>query len=158
MTLDDILDCASACAIANQLEPTAESTYRKICRSYSQKFNTPLHEVYGLDIETVALNVFESNLDERNGEENMNEHLLDLIYSMSDPDYQEEKSKELEEFIERSRIEEADRIKAGRPIHPSMRNDRDPQKINSEKDLKIEKNSPTGGSVDFSDLDEEEEK
>jgi hypothetical protein len=121
MDFDEILDAASAEAIATQLEPTAASTWRKICRTYSKKFNTPLPQVLALNPEEVALQVFEDNLDERDDEDNLIEHLLDLIYTMSDPEYAEKKSVELEQFIQETREEEAERLKEGRPIHPSLR-------------------------------------
>ena len=105
MTIDEILDAASAEAIACQLTPTQESMYRHVCRLYSKKFNTALPVVMDLDPYEVALAVFEENLSERRDEEDFIDSLLEMIYSMSDPNYDKEKEKELEDFMESVRKE-----------------------------------------------------
>jgi hypothetical protein len=123
MDFDEVLDAVSAEAMAAQLEPDSAATWRRFCRTFSKKFNTPLMDVMKLSPEEVALHVFEDNLDERDGEDNLIEHLLDLIYTMSDPEYAQSRQEELEEFIKNAREEEDSRVKEGRAIHPSLETD-----------------------------------
>src|SRR5579863_6632204 len=137
MTFDELLDAASAEALACKMEPTVESTWRKIARTYSERFCTPLDQTLKLDPHMVALHVFESNLESYDNDEHL-ENLLDMIYTLSDPDYAAQKEVELEEFIKESRRQEAERIKAGRPIHPSMAKSGAGQKLSSEKGRKEE--------------------
>lgn len=154
MNFEEILDVASAEAIACQLEPTDASTWRKICRSYSKKFNTPLPQVLTLNPEDVALHVFEDNLDERGDEDNLIEHLLDLIYGMSDPEYAAKREEEMEEFLKNVTEEEAERIREGRPIHPALRKDNQPVSlVNNEPSTE---GLPKSGFVNLSHLDKDD--
>jgi len=172
MDFDEIMSTMSAEAMAAHLVPTSASSWRKMCRTYSKKFHTPLHEVMLLSAEEVALHVFEDNLDEQEDSDGLLENILDLVYTLSDPEYAAAKEAELEEFIEVAREEEIERIKAGRPIHPSLRPDADPVSRHQSQagTARSEKNSsdvdsiqrpvegaiPRAGVVDLTHLDENE--
>jgi len=150
----DLLEYCQAIAVSGKLEPTEESVWRSICRSYSKNFSTPLHEVMALDPMFVIMTHYENQLDEIDGEERL-EDLLDTIYSLSDPDHEDWKRRDLENFIEQAEAEENERIKAGRPIHRDLKNETSLKSL-PEKQPEIPKNQPTGGYLDLSYLEKEE--
>lgn len=149
MTLDELLDCAYAEALSNKLAPSPEASWRNICRRYSKAFSTPLHVVYSLPHEDVALAVFESNLEDLDPDEHL-EKLLDLIYELGDPSYAKQKEEELAEFIADAAQQEKERLKANKPIHPSLAKDGATQKLGSKVERASEASLPTGGKVDLS--------
>lgn len=157
MTFDELLDLCSAEALASKLAPTADSTWRKICRTYAKKFNTPLPQVLEMSAEEVALHVFEDNLDDLDSEEHL-EQLLDLVYTLDDPEYAAHKEREMKEFDREAERQEIERVKAGRPIHPAMASDGAPQKLNSKNDNKKEASLPTQGAANLSDLNDKNER
>lgn len=119
MDFQELADALRALAIANLLSPTADSVYRKICRAYSKRFSTPLHEVIDLSPEFVILNYFEDDLEDVDVDDNV-EVLMDRIYSIEDPEYESMKKEEFDEFAEQAEEEERKRIAAGRAIHPAL--------------------------------------
>ena len=154
MEFKDLLDNAKAEAIANTLVGTEVSVWRQICRSYSEKFATPLHMCLDGTIspEDIMLAYYESQLDEFEEDRDL-ENILDQIYLMEDPEYTEEKRKEVEDFVEKTRREEAERIRLGKPIHKSM-------KVTPKKtpEKPIPANFPKSGGINLSYLAEEEER
>ncbi len=156
MTFDELLDLCSAEALASKLAPTSDSTWRKICRTYAKKFHTPLPQVLKMSAEEVALHVFEDNLDDLDTEEHL-EQLLDLVYTLDDPEYAAQKQREIEEFDREAERQEEERVKAGRPIHPAMASDGAPQKLGSKNESKREASLPTQGAANLSDLDDRNE-
>jgi hypothetical protein len=154
MTLDDLLDFCSAEALASKFEPTESAVWRKLCRQYSKKFHTPLPQVMSLNPEEVAINVFEENLEELDTEEHL-EQLLDLIYTLEDPEYARQKEEELGQFIKDTERQEKERIRAGKPIHPGMVSDSSPRKLVSKKEATRESSLPTGGIVNLSYLEDD---
>lgn len=123
MDLTDLIDYCKAQAIANALEPTQDSIWRQMARSYSKTFSTPLHEVMELDPEMVILSHFENQMDSIKDVEERLEEFLDTIYGIEDPEYQKQKESELNDFIKQSEQEEEGRVEKGKPIHPAMKND-----------------------------------
>ena len=143
----DLLDFCQAEAIANKLQPTEASVYRALCRSYSKMFHTPLREVLDMDAEHVILNVYEEQLE--SADEEKYEHLekmIDTIYQIEDPNYERTKSEAFEEDIAMYEREEAERIRLGKPIHPSLAKKGEPT-------LVPEPELPKHGSIDLSYLE-----
>jgi len=154
MDFDDLLQYCQAEAIANKLLPTQESVWRKICMEYSHRFHTPLHQVLELDPEFVISVYYEDQLKTWDVEERIDD-ILDIIYSIEDPDYNVQKERQLREDIKRMEEEEEERIKRGDPIHPSLakvdlasKNFKNNQKNTSEKS-NLPDNLPTSGGVQF---------
>jgi len=50
-------------AIGEALDSSAEYSWRKLCRQYSERFSTPLHEALALPEEFVLQQMIESNID-----------------------------------------------------------------------------------------------
>lgn len=146
----DILETCQIEAIANRLIRTDESIWRSMCRSYSEAFHTPLYLVLDMDPEHVILNVYEKQADNLNIEDYQKlEHLLDTIRSIEDPSYEIAQKDEQSDFDRKAEEEEAERIKAGRPVY-------DPKKRLSKNMKDNEKERPTGGSVDLSHLSKQD--
>lgn len=150
MAFRDLLDLAKAQAIKDKLSPTELSVYKSFCRDYSEAFHVPLPQVYLMNPEEVIGEVFAKQLDNVEVEDNI-ESMLEQIYAIEDPDYELSKEEELKDFIEEAEAEEEERVKDNRPIHRS--------KKRSEKLAVAEpENKPTGGTVDFSSLNDKNEK
>lgn len=143
----DLLDACQALALSAKLEPNEEAVWRSICRSYSKKFNTPLHVVLTLDPEHVILNHYEEQLEDIDAEEQA-EQLLDIIYGLEDPEYEQQKREELDSFIKEAEEQEKERIKAGRPIHKALKDEL--PKFDKPKEL------PKSGGINLSYLESEE--
>jgi len=157
MEFKDLLDLAQAQAISNTLEHTEVSVWRSICRSYSKKFATPLHLCLDgtIPMEDVMLAVYEEQL-ENFDEENDIDNILDTIYTIEDPDYEQQKKYELGEFIHKAEREEAERIKAGKPIHKAMKDEESwPTEKTLPKKVKPKK-LPKSGGINLSYLEAEE--
>lgn len=142
MVFDELIVYCRAKAIADALHPTQESLYRRICRAYSRFFYVPLPSVLLLDPEHVLLAYFENQLDGIDLEENIG-NLLDQICTMENPDYEKEKEEGLDDFVDKVEKKEEERMSKKNTLLTK-------QKPDEEKEL--------GGSVDFSNLDEEGEK
>ncbi len=153
MDFKDVLESCQAEALAAKMLPDEISVFRSFCRSYSKRFSTPLHLCLDGTIppEDIMLAEFEEQLEEVKLEDNL-EMLLDKIYVLQDPTYERQKKAELEDFIVQAEREEAERIKKGRPIHRSMK-DEPTLKTTSEKAPKLDKKLPTGGSINLSYLE-----
>jgi hypothetical protein len=155
MNLDDLLDTCYAEALSNKLAPSPEASWRNICRRYSKLFATPLHIVYSLPHEDVALALFEENLEALDPDEHL-EQLLDLIYTLDDPEYAKQKEEDLAEFIADAAQQEKERLKANKPIHPALARDGANQKLGSRNERASEASLPTGGKVDLSYFEDDE--
>ena len=118
----DLLDTCKAEAIANTLVTTEVSVWREMCRTYSKTFHTPLHLVLNMAPEEVALAVFEEQLNDFDDEKHL-ETILDQIYTLEDPEYEDEKESQVDEFIEQARKDEEERLRLGKPIHRAMKNE-----------------------------------
>jgi hypothetical protein len=122
MEFRDLLDYCKAEAIANALQPTEVSVWRNICRSYSQKFATPLHQCLDgtVDPEEIALAYFEEMLIKFDEDEHLDQ-IMDQIYYLADPTYERQKEEELDEFMEKAVKDEEERLRLGKPIHKAMK-------------------------------------
>lgn len=140
MSFRDLIQYCKAKSIADALQPDELAIWRSACRSYSEYFNTPLKEVEKLDPEHVFLSTFEKQLDDIDVEKNV-EQLLEQLYRIKDPDYDSKEEKNLEDFIKNVEKKAKEEEK---------------KKSLLEKEKKEEKKQPSGGSVDFSNLPDEE--
>jgi hypothetical protein len=123
MSFRDLLDSASAQALADHLSPTETSVFEKYCREYSSRFHTPLLDVMALDPYFVARMVNSDNLSEFNASERM-EDLFDMLGSLGDENYDAKKEKAIRD--EMAQIEERERLRLerGEAIHPSLEKDK----------------------------------
>lgn len=149
MDFKELLDYCKAQAILNTLESNEVSVWRSICRSYSEKFSTPLHLCLDGTIppEDIMLAEFENQLKDFD-EETDAESILDQIYVLEDPEYEKQKQEELEEFIDEAEKQEEERVRLGKPIHKALK-----------KEVTIEEpinQMPAGGSINLSYLENEE--
>jgi hypothetical protein len=147
-----VSDAAQIEAIAEKLDPTNAGIWRSICRSYSQKYSTPLHEVLRMDAEFVLLHHYEGELESVDVEDNFDE-LHRMIKVIEDPDYVAQEQEELDDFVKLAEQQENERLRENKPIHPGMKKALDsmPTLQNSHKDL------PKEGFVDLSKFNTDEE-
>lgn len=140
----EILEACQAEAIANKFEPTESSVWRALCRTYSSLFHTPLHLVLEMDVEHVVLNVYESQAEDLDIEDYQKlEHIMDTLQTINDPEYERVKAGEQAEFDRRAEEEEAERIKAGRPVYQGKK------KNTFKKPSAPEDKKPKGGMVNL---------
>lgn len=149
MSFKEISEYCQAQALLNKLSPDEIAIWRYFARSYSKKFNTPLHLVMEMAPEEVMLHHYEEQMDDLEVEDHIDQ-LLDMIYSLEDPDYEQEKSNDFDTFIENAELEEQERLKKGKPIHPALRNE-------SSLSPPEQPKGPSGGSINLSYLAKEEE-
>jgi hypothetical protein len=140
----ELLEYCQAEAIASKVAPTEDSTWRSLCRDYSEMFHTPLYLVLEMDPEHVILNVYEKQAESMDIEDYQRlEHIMDTILGIEDPNYEAKKTKEQEEFDRQAELEEEERIKAGRPVYQAKK------KTLPKNDETPEKKLPTGGMVNL---------
>ncbi|NJO48153.1 MAG: hypothetical protein HC840_00395 [Leptolyngbyaceae cyanobacterium RM2_2_4] len=145
----ELLEYCQAEAIATRMAPTELSVWRGICRTYSEKFHTPLAQVLEMDPEHVILNVYESQAEDMDIEDYQKlEHILDTLKGMEDPDYDAKKAKEQEEFDRQAELEEEERVKSGKAVHPSLQKKLDAKRL-LEKGEPEPPKKPTGGMVNL---------
>lgn len=142
----DVINYCQIKAVLSRLSPDESSVWRKFCREYSIKFHTPLKDVLKMSPEHVILNIYELSFEELNLKEKIDD-IYDLINYIEDPNYVEQKEKELQEFMEKVEKEEKERLKNNRPIHPKME---------KETALPNESDLPKSGGIDLSYLENEE--
>lgn len=143
--LKDLLEYCQAEAIANRMNPTEESLWRYFCREYSEKFFTPLYLVLEMDPEHVLLHVYEKRSENMDLEDYQKlEAVLDTIKSMRDPNYEDTKQKEQDEFDRQAELEEEERIKANKPVYQPK-----PKKTLSKKVEEPVEKRPTQGSINL---------
>lgn len=145
----ELLEFCQVEAIANIVTPTEISVYRSLCRRYSEMFHTPLHIVMELDPEHVILNVYEKQSEEMDLEDyNKLEHIMDTIRSIEDPEYEKTRKAEQDDFDRKAELEEEERIKAGRAVHPLLQKELNAKKL-LENEQKPEEKKPTSGSINL---------
>ena len=175
MEFKELTDYCQLLAVLTKLEPNAESVWRSICRSYSTKFNTPLHLCLDgqIDPETILLNLYEDELEGKDPEEII-ESLLDLVYRIEDPEYEQSKEEELQDFMETVRTMDLQKQKKIEPKAPqeidsipsalakvqsSLETMEQTLEVNQklrELDLQGDPSVKTSGNVDFSFLSDKE--
>jgi hypothetical protein len=163
ITLQEIAESCRAEAIAGRLSPTELSNWRYFCREYSKTFHTPLHEVLVMSPEKVILAYFEEQLDKKRlGEAEDFESIVTEVRRIEDPDYDEHREKEMDDFVAGIEAWEENRIKTGAPIPTPKR-----KKVASAPEPKVEEKEPEmeqppadlpkSGFVDFSRFSKDEE-
>lgn len=155
MEFEELLESAQADAILSFLQSDEVSVWRAICRSYSKKFSTPLHLCLDgtIPMEDILLAEYEDQLEKFKKDEDL-EVLLDKIYTLIDPEYEGEKRVELDDFIKKAEREEEERLRLGKPIHKSLKNEPTLKTLPEKSEVK--ENKPTEGFIDLSYLEREE--
>lgn len=142
--LKDLLEYCQAEAIANRMNPTEDSLYRYFCREYSEKFFTPLYLVLEMDAEHVLLNVYEKRSENIDLEDYQKlDAVLDSIKSILDPNYENIKVKEQDEFDKQAELEEEERVKDNKPVYVPKK------KTLFKKEQAPVENRPTQGSINL---------
>jgi 2-oxo-4-hydroxy-4-carboxy--5-ureidoimidazoline (OHCU) decarboxylase len=154
LELKEVLDFCQAEAIANKLNPNEASLWRSVCREYSSKFYTPLHEVLEMSPAHVILNVLEHRLEDADEEEHLYK-MMDLIYTIEDPEYVRQEKEAIDRFVREAEEEEKERIRLGKPIHPGLKGEVS-MKTLPEKEKVEQQSSPSGGLLDLSYLENSE--
>lgn len=151
MEFKELLDYYKMEAINNTLVNTEVSVWRTLCRNYSKKFSTPLHLCLDGTIppEDILLAEFEDQLEGFDEEKDL-EAMLDQIYMIEDPEYEQQKQDELKEFMEKAEREEVERIRLGKPIHKALKNEPTLAETSIPKEL------PKSGGINLSYLAKEE--
>lgn len=153
MSIFDLIRICQAEAIANKLAPTESSLYRRLCRKYSETFNTDLLLVESMDPAKVILTVYEHQMDKIDEDENF-EDLVETINELEDPDYDRNKEKEVKDFIEDVEEEERLRIAEGRKVGIKTRSLKKPVEEVQEQPANPP-TMPTGGFLNLSKLTED---
>jgi hypothetical protein len=156
MDFKDLLDYCKAEAISNTLLNTEVSVWRKLCRDYSERFSTPLHMCLDgtIPAEDMLLAVFEDQLKSFDPDTDL-EAMMEQIYRIEDPDYEEKADEELKEFMAKAAHEEAERIRLGKPIHKALAKEVQLGKNTSEK-KPSEPPKKSGGHINLAYLQREE--
>ena len=92
---------------------------------------------------------FESQLDLFDEEKDL-DALLEQIYRIEDPNYEEEKDKELQGFMARVAEEERERIRLGKPIHKGLLKETE---LGSTSEKLPTKELPKSGGINLSYLE-----
>ena len=145
MNIFELYEYCKILAIRNLLLPSEETLWRSACRAYSKKFHVPLPEVLRMDPEHVFLTELEDQLDGVDPEEQV-DNIYEQLLILEDPEgYIKKDAEELEAFVEQAeKVAQERRTKIEKSL--SKTEERPPQ------------NQPSGGSIDFSNLDEKLEK
>ena len=144
----EILNACQIEALDSTLNPTEDYVYRKMCRAYSMKFNTPLLEVYKMDLEHIAQNLLELKHEDVDVEDSI-DSIIELINKIEDPNYQANEDKEMDEFVKASEELEEERLKQG--LKPGSI-----KKSLLKKEEEKPKIQPQGGSINLSYLEDME--
>jgi hypothetical protein len=102
MPLVDDIKKISLNAIIN---PDSEANFRKICRSYSKKFHTPLHQVAQLPLEFILQAFFEDLFDEMDDDELRKQAQL-AIETLEERQAREKAEEDFMEALEQEALEE----------------------------------------------------
>jgi hypothetical protein len=145
----ELLEYCQAEAIATRMNPTEDSVWRALCRTYSKMFHTPLSQVLEMDPEHVILNVYEDQAEDMDIEDyNKLEHILDTIRTIEDPNYEAKRKDEQDEFDRQAELEEEERIRSGKAVHRSLQKDLDAKRL-LEKGEEPPEKKPTGGMINL---------
>jgi hypothetical protein len=154
MNFYDLIHHAELLAIGVALSPTPESIYSIRCREYSDRFRTPLHEVYDLDPMFVLKNLYEDKYQPSEIHDEM-EDLLDKLYTMQDPTYSRMNKQDLEDMVDAVMNKEIKRLaKTKDPITGELKN---PLLAKKTSDKEVKPIPPKGGSMSFESLEMSDE-
>lgn len=153
MNFRDIVEVAWAEAFASKLDGDEAAMYRGICRIYSKTFHTPLHVVENeLDPLYVVRSVYEDQLDSSKLDDvETVQKMLEMIYSLEDPNYEVEQEGDLKEFMEEAEQEESERVKSGTKLFKHL-------SAKKKESTEPAKELPKSGGINLAYLDEENER
>jgi len=116
-----------------------EYFYRKVCRYYSEKFHTPLIEVYSLPWAFVFTNYIEHIIETNNTQKEIEQIAIDICY----PEKAEKEEESLQKWIEKVEKEEEEKRQ---------------QKLQEKEKEEVKEEESINMSLeDFSDLEKEME-
>ena len=107
MKLEYIL-CIQNIALAEVLSetPSLDFFYRRTCRQYSQKFSTPLPQVYSIPFDEVLREVSEVSYEATLMEDEGEDDLLFTAMKVVNPELEEDEEEDNEEFLRKTVEEE----------------------------------------------------
>lgn len=120
MILQLLFEYYHANAILDKLEPTELFVWESVCRTYSKRFFTPLHQVLEMNPEFVIKHVFADQYADIELKDDINE-ILDILMKIEDPEYERLQDEELEKFATQSVKEETQRLASGKSIMQSVK-------------------------------------
>lgn len=121
-----MIDKLELLAIKSVALKDSEYFYRRVCRYYSEKFHTPLLDVYKLPWTFVFTNYLEHVIEVNNGQEEVYNLAVDICY----PEKRNEEEQEIQDWIKK--IEEREeRKRKSKNKNPHI------QKSLNEKDIEI---------------------
>ena len=123
MSFRDIVDFCQLSALSAKLQPDEVDYWHYYCREYSKRFHEPLSKVKEMNPELVLSEVFADQLSDWDVEERF-EDILDLVGSLSDPEYDMKKERAFREETRKMVEEDRQRIKEGRAVHSSLEKDK----------------------------------
>jgi hypothetical protein len=118
-----LLEAAQAQSLADKLAPTEVAIWESYCRSFSVRFSTPLLQVMAMDPFFVVQQVNSDQLSEFEPEERLDD-LRDMLGHLSDPSYDAKREQAIREELRQLEEQEAERLREGREIHPSLKKDK----------------------------------
>jgi hypothetical protein len=100
-------------AIRDVTLKSQEYFQRKICRYYSEKFHTPLVEVYSLPWSFVLTNYLEHVIETNNTKDDLYDLAIDICY----PEKRDDEEKEIQEWIKKIEKEQAEELSKKKSPH-----------------------------------------
>jgi hypothetical protein len=130
--------------------PPFDYFYRKVCRQYSEKFNTPLPQVYLLPFNEVLRDVTEARYEQILQSEDGEEDMLEMAQRAINPNYEAEEEQENEDFAKKA-LDEENLRKARQMAKEMGLNKAQPQPLKAEDKKGSPPQSPAGNSLSFDD-------
>lgn len=97
-----MIDKLELLAVKSVALKDSEYFYRKVCRYYSEKFHTPLMEVYEIPWAFVFTNYLEHLIETNHNKESLYELVIDICY----PEKRLDEEQEVEDWIKQIEAEE----------------------------------------------------
>lgn len=140
MIFQELLIYCKLKAYEDLLNPSEETLWRSITRAYSEKFHVPLPQVRQMDPEAVISEILEARYEDTDAFEDI-ESILEDIYTLEDPAYQQQQKAEMDMFIKNVEQREKRRLA------------QEKEKEKNQRD--VLRQQPKAGSVDFTKLKNE---
>jgi len=150
-------------ALASVLEPDEAYYYRKICRSFSERYHMPLPDVEKLPYDYVLKHYFEHQIEQLNESdaEEASYALETRIQRAINPNYDAEEEESIEDFVQMVEDEIAGKIKVKKKLIKDLKDNFPVIKDSKEKERQslIDAKSPpvTSGRKIFKEEDHQQD-
>jgi len=119
---DSLFDQIAINSLLSSFEGRNSHFQRKVCRFYSETFNTPLPTVYKMDFHEVLTDFYEYRFDRLMESEDGREQLYDMITKIIKPELVVEEKEELKKFEKEIEKEENERLSKKMSLMDYLRN------------------------------------